>query len=48
MGADITFNKDKAIVRLKSGEQIMSAKKIGQLYALEMNRPPNTFVTQLL
>jgi len=46
MGADVTFNEDKAIVRLKSGEKIMLAKKIGQLYALKMNRPPNAFVTQ--
>jgi len=45
-GADVNFNKNRAVIKLQTGEQVMSATKIGELFVLDMDRKTSALVTQ--
>jgi len=44
--ADVNFNKNGAVIKLQTGEQVMSATKIGELFVLDMNKKTSALVTQ--
>jgi len=45
-GADVNFNKNGAVIKLQTGEQVISATKIGELFVLDMDRKTSALVTQ--
>jgi len=45
-GANVNFNKTGAIIQLQTGEQVMSATKIGELFTLDMDRMTSALITQ--
>jgi len=45
-GADVNFNKNGAVIELQTGEQVMSATKIEELFVLDMDRKTSVLVTQ--
>ena len=45
-GVDVNFNKNGAVIKLQTGEQVMSATKIGELFVLDMDRKTSALVTQ--
>ena len=45
-GADVNFNKNGAAIKLQTGEQVMSATKIGELFVLDIDRKTSAFVIQ--
>jgi len=46
-GAKVYFDGDKAVVKTQDGTEVMSAVKLGKLFAIKMDYPiPETFIAQ--
>ena len=45
-GANVNLNKNGAVIKLQTSEQVMLATKIGELFVLNIDRKTSALVTQ--